>query len=51
MLESSKLLTGGGAMEVCTLAATWYNMVSSLDQFQLSDPNLRTMLGRTRVFF
>lgn len=40
MLESLRPLTGRGAVLVCNLAATQYIIVPSLDQFQLSDPNL-----------
>lgn len=49
MLASLNLLTGRRAVLVCNLAATQYNVISGLDQFQLSDPNLLTMVGRTRV--
>lgn len=45
MLESLKLLTARGAMLVCNFAATQYNMISRLDQFQLLDPNVLNMLG------
>ena len=38
-------------MLVPSLATTQYNTVSSLDQFQLSEPNLLALLGRTQVFF
>lgn len=43
MLESLKPLSGRGAIVVCSLAASQYNTVPSLDQFQLSAPNLLTM--------
>lgn len=49
MREGLELLTGRGAMLACNLATTRYNTVFILDHFQLSDPNLLTMLGRTRV--
>lgn len=43
MLESLKPLSGRGTILVCSLATSQYNTVPSLDQFQLSAPNLLTM--------